>query len=239
MKSLIPFVNKGISKDIGDNFLVELESNVYLMDNHRLALWSWFQKINLLEKYNFIHIDAHPDLSESALNHFNRDHNPIEKMTLSQFRTFIQDDINIPLFRWDNYIQIFLKKYPELIHLENTYSFTHKLGSSQSLSVDLSPVYLIKELEEIFTQKKFINQSNWIVNLDLDYFFTSQPHKLMMFDHRYIQKVGELLRIGLDSKLITVLTIAFSPECCGSWENSEEMFKLLNKTLNLNLNLSF
>lgn len=233
MNSLIPLVKKGNSKDIDDNFLIEVESKIYLMDNHRLALWCWFQKLKLTEKYNFIHIDAHPDLSESALTFYNREKNPIENMSLDEYRSIIQPDINIPLFRWDNYIQVLTKIYPELLNSNYTYSFTHKLGSQKTLSIDLAPIFLLKELEEIFSQKRYVNQSNWVVNLDLDYFYTSQPHKLMMFDKAYIEKIGEYLRLGLDSNLISVLTIAFSPECCGSWEKAEEAFAILNKTLKI------
>ena len=72
MKFLIPLINRGESTSSKDNIL-GCERNIYVMDNHRLALWCWFQEMEKGKRYNLFHIDAHPDMSESALLHFNQD----------------------------------------------------------------------------------------------------------------------------------------------------------------------
>lgn len=196
------------------------------MDNHRLALWCWIQEIAKDVRYNLLHIDAHPDLNESALKYFKGD---LYNMSLREYRELWQDDINSPLIRWDNYLEVFLKNYPQ--NLANTYSATHQLGSSKSLSEDIKPLDLVKRCSEIFSEKNYINEFKWIVNLDLDYFFSAQPEKLQMFSDEFILSIASSIKKGLDSGLITVLTIALSPECCGSWEKSEEMLEKILKVL--------
>ena len=140
MSFLIPLIHRGESASSNDNVLWN-EGNVYVMDNHRLALWCWFQKLDKTKKYNLLHIDAHPDMNESALKHFNHD---LWTMSLQDYRKAWQDDINMPLFRWDNYIEVFLRKYPELVG--KTVSATHHLGSSKELSEEVRAYDLLKYL---------------------------------------------------------------------------------------------
>lgn len=234
IKLHIPLQNRATSSDIADNFLIQ-QDNVYVMDNHRLALWSWLNFIDLRKKYNLMHIDAHPDLSENGLECWKQELRPIHDLSLDEYRTVIQKDINIPLFRWDNYIQFFLKYYAN--NILETYSFTHKLGSTAKLRNDFSDIHLLKECESIFNQSKFVNDSKWIVNLDLDFFFTSQPHKLVMYSDEYLNCLCKSIRQGLDNKSIEILTIAFSPECCGSWENAEAIFEKINQFLKLEIKI--
>lgn len=230
----IPLLKKSASTDVADNFLVQ-KANVFVMDNHRLALWSWLKVLNLKKKYNLMHIDAHPDLSDHGVDTWLQQPFPIHQLSLEEYRKTIQVDINIPLFRWDNYMQFFLKYYAE--NILETYSFTHKLGSNNKLSKDFADIHLLRESEAIFSQSKFINDEKWIVNLDLDFFFTSQPHKILMYSEDYINTLCKSLKMGLDNNLIEVLTIAFSPECCGSWDNAEFVFEKINKVLDLEIKI--
>jgi hypothetical protein len=208
-KYLIPLVNRGFSGPSEDNVLWR-EKNIYVMDNHRLALWCWFQEIDKNERYNLFHIDAHPDMSESALSYFNHD---LFNMTLDEFRSTWQKDINSPLFRWDNYLEVFLKNYSENIGV--TISATHQLGSSKELSEEVKAYDLVASMDAIFSGKKYVNDLSWIVNLDLDYFFSARPLKLPLFSDEYVESIAQSLRLGLESGMIKVLTIALSPECCG------------------------
>ncbi len=219
MKFLIPLINRGFSGPSEDNVLWK-DKNVYVMDNHRLALWCWFQEMKKGERYNLFHIDAHPDLSESALKNFNHD---LWTLSLDDYRSCWQSDINTPLFRWDNYIQVFLQKYPELVGV--TVSATHQVGSSQKLSEEVKAFDLVKFSHSVFSEEKYINDLPWIVNLDLDYFFSAQPEKMQLFSDEFVESIAKSLWQGLDSGMIKVLTIALSPECCGSWEKAEKMLK--------------
>jgi len=214
---LIPLINRGESASDQDNVLWQ-EGNVFVMDNHRLALWSWFQVLEKNKRYNLFHIDAHPDMSESALPHF---HHDLWSLSLEEYRKAWQADINCPLFRWDNYLEVFLKKYPEMIG--HGLSATHQVGSNKTLAEEIKPFDLAKKVSEIFSGKKFVNDFDWVVNLDLDYFFSAAPEKLELFGDEVIALIAQSLKQGLKSGMIKVLTIALSPECCGSWEKAEGM----------------
>lgn len=217
MKFLIPLNSRGDSASAQDNVLVQ-HGNVYIMDNHRLALWCWFQKLEKNKRYNLLHIDAHPDLSESALKYFNHD---LWSLSLNEYRQVWQQDINMPLFRWDNYLEIFLKKYSEFVG--KTVSATHHLGSAKGLSEEIKAYDLVKYMNGIFSGEQFINDLPWIVNLDLDYFFSAAPEKLELFSESYVESLVNSVRLGLESGMISVLTISLSPECSGSWEKAEAM----------------
>lgn len=217
MSFLIPLVNRGDSASSQDNVLWN-EGPVYVMDNHRMALWCWFQKIDKTKRYNLIHIDAHPDMSESALKYFKHD---LWAMSLEEYREAWQKDINMPLFRWDNYIEVFLRKYPELVG--KTVSATHHLGSSKELSEEVRAYDLVKYLNGVFSGERYVNELPWIVNLDLDYFFSAAPEKIQLFGDEFIEGIHHAIRLGLANGMIDVLTISLSPECCGSWEKAESM----------------
>ncbi|MDO9183195.1 MAG: UPF0489 family protein [Bacteriovorax sp.] len=231
MNFLIPLINRGESSSYSDNVLWR-DKNIFVMDNHRLALWCWFQELEKGKRYNLFHIDAHPDLSESALKDFKHD---LWNIGLEDYCKAWQSDINLPIFRWDNYIEVFLKKYPEMIG--TTISATHHLGSSKELSVEIKPFDLVNSTQEIFSGKRYINNLEWIVNLDLDYFFSARPQKLELFSDEYILSLAASIKLGLKSGMIKVLTISLSPECCGSWEKSEAMLDKFSKVLDLAIQL--
>jgi hypothetical protein len=231
MSFLIPLIKRGESAGSSDNVLWR-EGNIFVMDNHRLALWCWFQELEKGKRYNLLHIDAHPDLSESALKDFNQD---LWTIGLDEYRTTWQQDVNLPLFRWDNYLEVFLKKYPEMIGV--TISATHHLGSGKDLSEEVKPFDLVKKCFEIFSGKKYVNEFEWVVNLDLDYFFSARPEKLELFSDEYVASLADSISVGLKSGMIKVLTISLSPECCGSWEKAEEMLVKFSKVLGLSMKL--
>jgi hypothetical protein len=232
MSFLIPLNHRGPSVSSNDNFLWR-EKNIFVMDNHRLALWSWFQVMQTGQRYNLFHIDAHPDMSESALKYFNHD---LWTLSLEDYRNAWQADINMPLFRWDNYVEIFIRKYPGLVG--HTMSATHHLGSAKGLLEEVKPFDLAKKLNEIFSGDKFINDLPWIMNLDLDYFFSATPEKLELFSEDYILSIAHSIKQGLTDGVIAVLTISLSPECCGSWEKAESMLKKFSSILNLTIVLN-
>ena len=57
---LLPWKERGASGALKDNFLWRSE-RLYVMDNHRLALWCWFQHIEEWHNWTYVHIDRHFD----------------------------------------------------------------------------------------------------------------------------------------------------------------------------------
>ena len=219
MNILIPLKNRGTSASYEDNVLIQ-NGDTFIMDNHRLAIWCWFQKMARGQRYNLLHIDAHPDMSESALPHFNHD---LWSMSLNDYRTVLQKDINVPLFRWDNYLEIFLKHYPSQIGA--TFSATHHQGSDKELAEEINPFFLPKFMNSVFSGQRFVNDLPWIVNLDLDYFFSAAPEKFELFSDEVLLSLKNAIELGQKNSMIKILTISLSPECCGSWEKAELMLK--------------
>jgi len=43
------------------------EDKIYIMDNHRAALWCWIHSIRPNIKYSIFHIDAHHDADRSEM----------------------------------------------------------------------------------------------------------------------------------------------------------------------------
>lgn len=236
MSYLIPFQGKNTSANAKDNILYR-HKNIYIMDNHRLALWCWFQEIKKDKKYNLFHIDAHPDMAITANDDFKTKNIDLWNYSLDSYRNEWQEQFNLPLFRWDNYIQIFLKHYSNLLAKEDTYSATHKVGSSDVLNHDFTSYKLLAEFNAIFSGKKYINENEWIVNIDLDYFFSGQPEKVLMFTTEYMEALALACNSGLQSGLISVLTIALSPECCGGWEKASDALKIFTKHLEISENI--
>lgn len=237
MQHIIPFKGRLHSGTYDLNLLAQ-HDKVFIMDNHLAASWCWSKKINLKSQYNLFHIDRHYDLLNSQIDYW------IEELEKNKFdfrKIKIDDLIKIKynrkemssgdgfqVFRWDNYITIFDRFYPDL--LNNIYFATHDDGSmiysweiyrapSYDLPNNLS--YWIKESEDQF-----------IVNLDLDYFFCNyNDSKLQFLSDEYVKVISNSLMNAWSN--IAVLTIALSPECCGGWENSERILKLVLENLNI------
>lgn len=236
---LIPFTERGFSGSVTDHLLFKVEgAPIYVMDNHRLAMWCWFDALKSYsskkEEFNLLHIDAHPDLSPNGLEQFEKDQKDIAEFSLDEYRNYWDQEHNIPLIRWDNYLTFFLKRYHSLVKPHNTFSATHKMGSETSLHHDILPHELVKFMDNHLGEKIFYNTNRWIVNLDIDYFFSPQPDKLVLFSDEYLEKMAKILKEALASGSVAVLSIALSPECCGSWEKAES---LLSKMFDIRFQL--
>jgi hypothetical protein len=78
-----------------------------------------------------------------------------------------------------------------------------------------------------------------IVNIDLDYFFfpDGENRYLLAFSERYITRLFEELGRANRAGRIEVLTLAFSPEPCGGWQNAEGVFGIFSRCFDLNFSL--
>lgn len=231
--------NKG--RNTSTHYTLNLLCNhgkAYIMDNHLAASWCWLQKINIKNQYNLFHIDRHYDLLQSQIDWW------IEELKKTNFdfqRVSISDLTSIkysppgshpesfPLFRWDNYLTILLKLYPDLI--STSYFATHKDGDTIEELDMYEPA--IDELQENLSYWINSNSKNkWIVNIDIDYFFIdTEENRFQFLTDEYVLKIADEIKKSWDN--IEVLTIALSPELCGGWDNAVRVARIITEHLNI------
>jgi len=233
---LIPFKGRNTSTYYNLNLLFQ-NGKTYIMDNHLAASWCWLQQIDIEKQYNLLHIDRHYDLLQSqiewwieALQVQNIDLTSISITDLlsiryehKQMRTFKSQ-----LFRFDNYLTIFLRLFPYLI--DTAIFATHKDKKTTFDIPMLEPE--IDELKENLSAWINCNSNNkWIVNLDIDYFFKKdiKQERVQFLTDSAILKIAEEIRKSWDN--IEVLTIALSPEYSGGWDSAERVARLITEHL--------
>jgi hypothetical protein len=105
------------------------------MDNHKAAIWSWVQVLDTSKKYNYLHIDRHYDLLDSAVtewvkaikSNFSGDlkNYSIQQMDSLKYKSQFNSDC--PVFRFDNFFPIANELYPNLF--EKLVFLTHNDGT--------------------------------------------------------------------------------------------------------------
>jgi len=215
---LIDLKSKGISGSYKTNFLWKAE-RICIMDNHRMALWCWLQFLEGSSKYNLFHLDAHydykldPELQGQAFE-------KIKNYDLSQYQEAQSKDLNIPLIRWDNYLP-YLFRGESSDYFRRTVGATQKMGFPAPFSEEISPFELESKLENFF-----VDELKWVFNLDFDYFFSRGIDKKLIFDTNFLSDYFNKIKYFYDKKEIELITVALSPECCGSWKNAEVVLEI-------------
>ena len=108
---IVPFKGRNRSGVANQNFLCR-SGSVYVMDNHRAALWCWLQELDLEEPHSLIHIDRHTDTLQSRLDdwmqHLPSWSDDIDTYLAQTHRIGAHD---CPVIRWDNYLSIYLREF--------------------------------------------------------------------------------------------------------------------------------
>lgn len=238
---IIPFKGKNTSTHCNLNLLVN-EGKTYIMDNHLAASWCWMQILDPTKQYNLFHIDRHYDLLNSQTDWWIKE---LQSQNFDFTTISITDLLEIkyssphfttekfPLFRWDNYLTILNRIYPNLI---GSASFaTHKDGDTiDELEMHEYEIYELSENLAYWLSNN--ERMKWIVNIDIDYFFTDRNGKYFQFlTDEYVLSIADELKKAWSN--IEVLTIALSPELCGGWDNSLRVARILTKHLQLNFDV--
>ena len=144
--------------------------------------------------------------------------------------------MNNQAIRYDNYIDAFNKLHPNL--LLQIYYATHKDGTDQNgTSLEHINTYA-PNLWELDTNinywltecHKDIDQ--WIVNIDLDFFFTGVEGECSQFiTRKYIKNICKEIKNSLPK--IDVVTIAISPEFCNGWGNAFNILRVITTELDI------
>lgn len=195
--------------------------NIFLMDNHRCALWRWEQvaKQQIFSNYFLIHIDQHDDLAMP---------NPNAPTAIGQLT--INDYLDSKVsgfydFQWDNYILQY-KKIHQNLKYRMYYGSNFKNYSG--LSLDLNQL-------RINAQSDFL-----VINLDMDLFFTKTSKKLKTngLNHMYLV-CYECLKLYRKYRSNAVFTIALSPTCCGKEKDLTDVvsvIKIIEEVLRVDIN---
>ncbi len=230
---LVDFQGRNHSTAIKLNFLWK-QGNIFIMDNHRAALWCWIESLKGDEELNLFHVDRHFDALFSPQDYAHFPHDTFEEISIDDYLASGYDNdffAVTPLFRWDNYLGLFIEKYQQRI--SNWAFATHGKGSAPH-----SIRYAAYEPWEFPASIKDLN-GKWIFNLDLDYFFGRMGDGQMgrLFTDEYVHGWGIALAEGINRGVIKSLTISLSPECAAGWDGSEACLKVLLGGLGVDFSL--
>lgn len=232
---LLPFRGRSLSGFQQQNFLWRSD-RLYVMDNHRAALWCWWQHFFNVPTFQLLHIDRHFDTLKGIDGHLDLwlENLPPESCSLADYltKTYGQAPIEMPVFRWDNYLSILLAKYPQRIDLAAF--VTAREGDKPEFPEEkvkhLDPWEGLDLVERISVGDTRPHKSPWIVNIDIDFFtsrtFDGEEH-FQMFDNDYLRQIGVALSRALASSHLLCATVALSPETTGGWDRAEELMRTL------------
>lgn len=238
---LIPFKGRNHSGAYDHNFLWQ-QGCVYVMDNHRAALWCWHQEVSLRSSHSIFHIDRHTDCLQSRLDEW-LDHLPPswtlsieEYMSHSYQADTPMGKIDTPVFRWDNFLSLYLSEFG--MHITECYFATHNDGDEPNHARAMKAE--VESLPGNFDY--WLNEKNkpWIVDIDLDYFFyTDDEGCKVMVSEEYLDTLFKCLRSKIDAGVVTAVTIALTPceDFTGGWEESEKLAQRVLKIMGIEFHL--
>lgn len=223
----LPLKAKSQSGPENCSFLTQ-KNNIYIMDNHRLALWCWKHFLGEKNnKFNFFHLDAHEDakadLSPAVWEEINF-------LSLQEYMDLNSKEGNYKKIRWDNYLPVYI--HPDQKQIRKSVFATHSVGINGFAHCRISPYGLISDFPKLF-----VDELKWIINLDLDYFYPKEIKAAPLFSTEFIKSFFRALKHQYDEGDIELITVALSPECCGSWENSTKILKIFDEIFELNVNV--
>lgn len=219
---------------------------VYVMDNHRSATWCWLQQCKDGDKYNFMHIDRHYDMSRY---HFREDLIPVLEnphMDYREYANLMRQDGKYKSLSWDNYILFAYDLYPNWF--QTNVFLTHKDGDvcvgwlgNEMIFTEKDPSDIMNLIRQYFleitedTEGVVAGSSElkWIVNLDLDIIFnlSEKGYLYEFYNEVIIRDIARHIERAMDR--IQVLTIAISPDYLAGidlrekWNNGFRILRIL------------
>lgn len=230
----VPFKGRHVSLATAQNFLWQ-HDNVYVMDNHRAAMWCWLREVDAHEVVALLHIDEHYDTLRSRMPEWIANLPELRGLSIDKYLglTFSAGRDVLPLIQWDNYLSIYLERYPDQV--ERSVWATHDVGDKPDLHDALHPrpwsfpgnlTYYLQGTDR-----------RWIVNVDLDYFFCADEHgnQQSMFSDEYIFALFEAVRVHRDAGRVACLTLCLTPDegYTGGWDAAEALCARVCKILNI------
>ncbi len=234
---LVPFKGRNDSLATTQNFLWQ-SGNVYIMDNHRAAMWCWLQQVPSDERVILVHVDEHFDTLYSQIVVWLSHLPDLRDLSIDNYLelTYPLGNQSIPLIRWDNYLSLFLERYPQ--QLTEAIFITHGVGDEPRFT----PMrhILSKDVPSnlAFHLKDHVRA---IVNIDLDYFFcdNERDQRQVMFSEEYISAVFRVIRAHMDAGRVACLTLCMTPDeaYTGGWAQAEKLCERVCEILGIDFAL--
>lgn len=236
----VPFRGRHYSGPVTQNLLWQ-SGNVYVMDNHRAAMWCWLRHIPPAAKHSLFHIDRHTDTLQSRLES-DRQHYPANWFDLAiedyLALTFPPPENTLPLIRWDTYLAIYLDVFGGQI--DGCIFATHDCGDKPNLNAAMEvPVWDVPDNIDYWIER---HDTPWIMNIDIDYFFAPLDHTsgaIQMISDDYISRCMDVVREKIADGTIAVTTICLTPDpgYTGGWAQSERIMHLILDRLGIGFKL--
>ncbi|MCK4293186.1 MAG: UPF0489 family protein [Planctomycetes bacterium] len=228
---LMPFKGRQCSGVWDQNFLWRQQS-VYIMDNHRAALWCWLKHRKQGRKYNLFHIDRHYDTLNASIGKRQSQSLDLREISIGDYLAIDERTPSgaFPLIRWDNYLSLFLELHGDSV--EQCIFATHEEGDEPNCADwNKAPFWDIPDNLEFWLSQ---SSNKWIFNIDLDFFFCDYKggYRRMLADE-YANAIFDVVHKNCQNETITVLTIALSPGFCGGWEPAEHLCQQLCDVMGL------
>ena len=236
---ILPFKGRNVSDAYNQNFLYRCDT-VYIMDNHRAALWCWLQHIKEDEKYNLLHIDQHYDCLSSRIDEWIAAlPQDIKYLSAEEYThlSYLPPDHalmkKVPIIRFDNYLSIFLRLYAE--NTDKCVFATHGKGERPNWD----SINEIPNFKLVSYVSHYLEEDRWLVNVDLDYFFYENYNceYSRLCSDEYIDELFNEIAMKYNSGHIAILTLSMSPETCGGWKPSEILISRICRILRIKFSL--
>lgn len=213
-----------------DQFFVWNQDSIYIMDNHRSALWCWLNEIrNKSEKIKLVHIDNHADMSPKGLHCTCAKNIKFDGLILKdylEYRHNCQQYGSNFIFSYENFLRFFVQSYPNNINPTEVFitlnHWKHKPDTDPAIIQNLKK-YLSTTKEDsdcsqlanrlyrsdLFKLFKENTHFKWIVDLDFDYFYNESTNVLNI---KLAEEIFTSIKSWYDKSMIIAFTVAWSPE---------------------------
>lgn len=231
----IPLASRRSSSREQVNFLYQQE-NIYVSDNHRVAMWCWLRHLEAGDRVSLFHIDRHSDTLQSNLALWLEALPPLDGLSLADYlrASWHFNGSEVPLIHWGNYLSIFLARYADCLDTLFWSQIPPTGDPPNHAFEDVPPHELPLHLQACAD-----NETPCIVNLDLDYFMWRRQRNdyYQIYSDDYLRHLGQSLAALRQSNALKCLSIALSPECCGGWPNSESLLAKIGDAMGCELRL--
>lgn len=217
---IVPFKGRHHSGATEQNFLCRT-GNIYVMDNHRAALWCWLHQLDLSKPHSFIHIDRHTDTLQSQMGQW-LENLPDWTAGIDEYlgKEYDCGGLMCPVIRWDNYLSVYLHEFGD--SLTTLRFLTHNDGDAPDYEGTMFGE--IWDLPENFSHWLRKNEAPWIVNVDLDYFYCdAEGGPQLMVSDDYLTTTFRGLREAMDRGDVGVITLCLTPDSFTAGWASVEM----------------